>query len=155
MGDPPVAELVQKTLQDVQNINQGFDQLRLDTKESLASLSAIVHLESATRKEEFAALRQDLLQVLGPQQSTVTPPNQASGVTGHLSAPITGQNGQVGAASPLPDRQDIQGHFQAIKDNLQKVRLDSELKLNESRQNLKREDQGAFNLVCKSARDFS
>ena len=57
----------------------------------------------------------------------------------------------MGAASREEPREDLQGDFQALKESLQRVKLPPQLRLNESRQNLKREDQGAFNLVSKSA----
>ena len=48
--------------------------------------------------------------------------------------------------------EDIEGEFMTVKDSAQKIRLPPDLKLNESRQGIKREDQPILNLITKSAR---
>ena len=47
---------------------------------------------------------------------------------------------------------DIEGEFMTVKDSVQKICLPPDLKLNESRQGIKREDQPTLNLITKSAR---
>lgn len=47
---------------------------------------------------------------------------------------------------------DVQGEFLTLKDSLQKVRLPSDLKLNENRQGIKKADLAAFNVISRSAR---
>lgn len=47
---------------------------------------------------------------------------------------------------------DVQGEFAAVKDAYQSVKLPSDLRLNESRTGIRRQDQGEFNLIAKSAR---
>lgn len=47
---------------------------------------------------------------------------------------------------------DAQEDFQSIKDSLQKVKLPPELKLNESKQGIKREDQQTLNVLSRTAR---
>ncbi len=62
------------------------------------------------------------------------------------------------AAAPGPTsslgatEEDIQSNFQSIKDSLSKVRLAADLRLNESRAGIQRNDQTAFNVLTKSAR---
>lgn len=68
--------------------------------------------------------------------SEETPPNSQSHV-----APIS---------TPLrPDGQvmDLQGDFKSLKDSLARIKLPAELKLNESRQGIRRSDQPALNIV--------
>ena len=48
--------------------------------------------------------------------------------------------------------EDIEGEFMTVKDSVQKIRLPPDLKLNETRQGIKREDQLILNLITKSAR---
>ena len=48
--------------------------------------------------------------------------------------------------------EDIEGEFMTVKNSVQKIRLPPDLKLNESRQGIKREDQPILNLITKSAR---
>lgn len=70
------------------------------------------------------------------------------------SAPITGCTEQpsptfVCAAGIGPD---TQGEFQTLKDTLNRVKLPSELKLNESRQGIQRADQAVYHVLTKCAR---
>lgn len=48
--------------------------------------------------------------------------------------------------------EDIQGDFAALKDSLARVKLPKELRLNESRQGIKRSDQPVLNVVTKCSR---
>ena len=48
--------------------------------------------------------------------------------------------------------EDIEGEFMTVKESVQKICLPPDLKLNESRQGIKREDQRILNLITKSAR---
>ncbi len=67
---------------------------------------------------------------------------------------------QDGEPTPSPTRtwdavgeiSDLQGEFQAIKDTLQRIKLPSDLKLNDSRRGVKATDRPMFNQICKSAR---
>uniref|UniRef100_A0A8W8K9C7 Uncharacterized protein n=1 Tax=Magallana gigas TaxID=29159 RepID=A0A8W8K9C7_MAGGI len=47
---------------------------------------------------------------------------------------------------------DTQGEFQTLKDTLNRVKLPSELKLNESRQGIQRADQAVYHVLTKCAR---
>ena len=47
---------------------------------------------------------------------------------------------------------DLQGEFAVIKDSVQRVRLPAELKLNDSKSGIKRQDQATYNIVAKSCR---
>jgi len=55
----------------------------------------------------------------------------------------------AGATGGSPD---IQGDFQALKDSLSRIKLPPDLKLNESRQGIQRQDQPLFNVLCKCSR---
>lgn len=55
-------------------------------------------------------------------------------------------------ALQLPDLDDIQQEFTIIKDSLQRVRLPKDLKVEDSRQGVKRSDQGRINNISKCAR---
>lgn len=62
-----------------------------------------------------------------------------------------------GAEAPPPSSGDaasgdFQGEFQSIKDSLQKLTLPADLRLNDSRSGIKRQDQPFNNAVVKSAR---
>jgi hypothetical protein len=48
--------------------------------------------------------------------------------------------------------QDIQGEFQALRDSLARIQLPSDLKLNDSRQGIRRNDHGTLNVITKCAR---
>jgi len=49
-------------------------------------------------------------------------------------------------------RQDIQGEFQALKDSLTRIQLPADLKLNDSRQGICRNDQGTLSVIAKCGR---
>jgi len=58
----------------------------------------------------------------------------------------------LASAGATGGSQDIQGDFQALKDSLSRIKLPSDLKLNESRQGIQRQDQPVFNVLCKCSR---
>ena len=67
--------------------------------------------------------------------------------------------GQRGASLPPPpllqgaaSSTDTQGEFQSLKDSLNKVKLPADVKLNDSRQGIKRTDQPLLNILSKCGR---
>lgn len=59
---------------------------------------------------------------------------------------------RVAEARSLPDLDDIQQEFSIIKDSVQRVRLPKDLKVDDSRQGVRRADQGRMNNISKCAR---
>jgi len=55
----------------------------------------------------------------------------------------------LASAGATGGSQDIQGDFQALKDSLSRIKRPADLKLNESRQGIQRQDQPVFNVLCK------
>ena len=71
------------------------------------------------------------------------PPNLS-----HVGTGIPPQPGAVRSTS----QPDTQGEFQTLKDNLSKVKLPADVKLNDSRQGIKRTDQPLMNALAKCGR---
>ena len=69
--------------------------------------------------------------------------------SGHAASPspIPGYRNAAGTSTT-----DLQGDFQALKETVTRVKLPAELRLNESRQGLRRNDQNVFNVLVKCAR---
>lgn len=55
----------------------------------------------------------------------------------------------LGAASQQPD---LQGEFQSLRDSLGRVKIPADLKVNDSRQGIKRADQPLLNVISKCGR---
>lgn len=72
-------------------------------------------------------------------------PSAYSAISGH-AVPGSPQGGATGESS------DIQGEFQCLRDSLTRIKLPSELKLNDSRQGIRRTDQPLLNVVAKCGR---
>ena len=71
------------------------------------------------------------------------PPNLS-----HVGTGIPPQRGAVRSTSQL----DTQGEFQTLKDSLSKVKLPADVKLNDSRQDIKRTDQPFMIAMAKCGR---
>ena len=103
--------------------------------------------QQPTRHHHQQQLQQNQQFVPLPQQASIVPPYQAGSLNGHYVAPISGYISQPSPTPVLPRRaarpeSDIQCDFKALKDSLVKVRLHSDLCVNDSRTGIKREDQG-------------
>ena len=113
--------------------------------------------QQPTRHHHQQQLQQNQQFVPLPQQASIVPPYQAGSLNGHYVAPISGYISQPSPTPVLPRRaarpeSDIQCDFKALKDSLVKVRLHSDLCVNDSRTGIKREDQGAYDVLVKAAR---
>ena len=73
----------------------------------------------------------------GPPGASFAPP-----ITGSFSA------NEGSPAAPI----DVQADFAAVRDSVQRVKLPGDLRLNESRTGIRREDQPSFNAIVRSAR---
>ena len=128
----------------------------LEEKFNLFSSSVDASIQRLT--EAIAGLNKDK-----PNQVNVDAPNQAQAVRSDVEAPdrapvetpasrpdvpTSGSQSTATVASPP----DVQGEFAAVRDSYQKVKLPPDLRLNESRTGICREDQPAFNVVTRSAR---
>jgi hypothetical protein len=71
----------------------------------------------------------------------------ALGLVGASNPPFL--SSATGATSNQPD---LQAEFQSLKDSLSKVKIPAELRLNDSRQGIKRSDQPLLNVIVKCGR---
>ncbi len=116
-----------------------LQELSTDTAVQIRSLHEELIKERLERQYGFAYL-QTLF-------SDSTPPNNGD-IIGQR--PITGQ---ISHGSPtLCAAADVQGDFKSLRDSLNAVRLETTLKLNDSRAGIKREDNITYNNLAKSAR---
>ena len=117
-------------------------------EEKLAKLEEKIDILTKTVEElSVQALEQNKNQ---PHQAVLENPSSSPAQQNDaVTAGSTVNNTSSSAASCVKD---IQGNFAAIKDAYQYVKLPSDLRLNENRSGIRREDQGEFNLISKSAR---
>ena len=92
-----------------------------------------------TPRQQWATERPELAQDFEPRES--------HNFDSHVASSSTPTSGVSGTANP-----DIQGEYQYIRDDLARVQLPAELRLNDSRQGIRRADQPVYNVIAKCGR---
>lgn len=120
-------------------------------EEKLVKLEEKIDILTKTVEElSVQALEQNRNQ---PDQAVLENPSSSPAQQNDAAtAGSTVNNAKIASSSAASCVKDIQGNFAAIKDAYQYVKLPSDLRLNENRSGVRREDQGEFNLVSRSAR---
>lgn len=110
---------------------------------------------SQSLEEKLDGFMRSIEDRLGDIEKTISSPRFAQGRSSEgLFPPPSGHEAASnpplqGATSQQPD---LQAEFQTLKDSLNKVKIPAELKLNDSRQGIKRSDQPLLNVITKCGR---
>ena len=107
--------------------------------------------------EKFTLLEEKIDAVRLGDRHTVTFDTESARNEPVASHGLSEESGHV-ASSSAPQgatwssKTDLQGEFSALKDSLQRIQLPGELKLNDSRQGIRRSDQQVLNVISKCGR---